>query len=275
MNSKHFHSGHNYMDSSSESSSSDSSSETSSDSNGKTCYKTEIEHIKVKRGRKGRTGHTGPVGPAGPIGPTGATGAVGPSGGPAGPIGPIGPAGPTGPIGAAGPIGPIGPAGPAGPVGPTGPIGPIGATGPAGSSFALSYADYYALMPGDNSATVAIGADVEFPNDGPFLGGDIARTGPSSFSLVSIGTYQILFQVSVNEAGQLVISLNNLEQTYTTVGRATGTSQLVGMCLIQTTIANSILTIRNPSGNSSALTVTPLAGGASSVSAHLVITRIN
>jgi hypothetical protein len=96
-----------------------------------------------------------------------------------------------------------------------------------------------------------------------------------SFNLISIGTYQILFQASINEPGQLVISLNGLEQVYTTVGRATGTSQLVGVCLIQTIVANSIITIRNPAGNSSALTLTPSAGGTNSVSAHLVIIRIN
>ena len=129
-------------------------------------------------------------------------------------------------------------------------------------------------MPSDNSATVAIGADVEFPNDGPVSGTDIMRVGPSSFKLASIGTYQILFQVSINEAGQLVISLNNLEQAYTVVGRATGTSQLVGLCLLQTLTVDNILTIRNPAGSSTALTITPLAGGTSSVSAHLVITRI-
>jgi len=130
-------------------------------------------------------------------------------------------------------------------------------------------------MPGDNSSTVAVGSDVQFPNNGPFVGSDIVRTGPSTFNLIAIGTYQILFEVSVNEPGQLVISINNLEQNYTTVGRATGTCQLVGMCLIQTLTSNSILTIRNPIGNSTALTITPLAGGTSPVSAHLLIMRIH
>ena len=32
---------------------------------------------------------------------------------------------------------------------------------------------------------------------------EIERTGPSSFNLAGIGTYQIFFQVSVDEAGQL------------------------------------------------------------------------
>jgi len=61
---------------------------------------------------------------------------------------------------------------------------------------------------------------------------------------------------------------------YTVVGRATGTSQLVGTTLITTTKTNSILTVRNPAGNSTALTITPQAGGTRAVSASLVITRL-
>ncbi len=55
---------------------------------------------------------------------------------------------------------------------------------------------------------------------------------------------------------------------------ATGTSEIVGMALVTITEANSVLTVRNPSGNSTALTITPLAGGTRSVSAHLMILRI-
>jgi hypothetical protein len=83
-----------------------------------------------------------------------------------------------------------------------------------------------------------------------------------------------MFQVSVNEPGQLDLTLNSLELPSTVVGRATGTNQIVGFSLVTTTAANSILTVRNPAGNSTALTITPLAGGTSSVSAHLVITQI-
>jgi hypothetical protein len=246
---------------------------------------TEIECIKVKRGHRGHKGDKGcpgAVGPTGPTGPTGLSGAIGPTGltgaiGPTGDTGAIGPTGLTGAIGPTGLAGAVGPTGDTGAIGPTGlagAIGPTGDTGAVGPPIVVSYADFYALMPGDNSATIAVGADVEFPNDGPFLGLDITRAGPSSFNLVSIGTYQVSFQVSVDEPGQLVISLNNLQQTYTTVGRATGTSQLVGVCLIKTTSINNLLTIRNPAGNSSALTITPIAGGTVSVSAHLVIVRL-
>ena len=58
------------------------------------------------------------------------------------------------------------------------------------------------------------------------------------------------------------------------VGRATGTSDIIGMSIITTTEVNSILTVINPSGNDAALTITPLAGGTRPVSAHLVITQI-
>jgi len=129
-------------------------------------------------------------------------------------------------------------------------------------------------MPPDNAATVAVGADVYFPEDGPTAASGITRTGPSSFNLGDIGTYQVMFQVSVNEPGQLILTLNGVDLAYTVVGRATGTTQIVGMALVQTTTIDSILTVRNPAGNSTALTITPLAGGTRSVSAHLVITRI-
>jgi hypothetical protein len=60
----------------------------------------------------------------------------------------------------------------------------------------------------------------------------------------------------------------------TVVGRATGTCQLVCMCLVQTTVVNSILSIVNPVTETTALTLTPFAGGTNQVSAHLVINRI-
>lgn len=172
-------------------------------------------------------------------------------------------------------VGPTGATGPMGPAGDTGPTGPTGATGPTGSAGgALDFADFFALMPPDNAATVAPGTDVSFPQDGPTSAGGITRTGPSSFQLSAIGVYQVMFQVSVTEAGQLILTLNGADLAYTVVGRATGTSQIVGIALIQTTVADSILTVRNPAGNSTALTITPLAGGTRPVSAHLVMTQL-
>ena len=68
--------------------------------------------------------------------------------------------------------------------------------------------------------------------------------------------------------------MNGEDLAYTVIGRATGTSQIVGIAIVTTTTTNSILTVRNPAGNAAALTITPLAGGTRPVSAHLVITQI-
>lgn len=173
-------------------------------------------------------------------------------------------------------VGPAGPAGAAGPAGPAGAAGAAGPAGAAGTNAIVEYADFFALMPGDNAGTVAVGADVSFPQSGPTSAGGITRTSPSTFNLATVGTYQIMFQVSVDEAGQLVLGLNSgagvVEQLNTVVGRATGTSQIVGMSLVTTTAVNSILTVRNSSAT--ALTVTASVGVANPLSAHLVITRL-
>lgn len=74
-------------------------------------------------------------------------------------------------------------------------------------------------MPNDNTSTIAPGANIEFPNDGP-NSGSITRISPSTFNLTNIGTYLIQFQVSIAEPGQLCIKLNSIEQQYSVVGRA-------------------------------------------------------
>jgi hypothetical protein len=138
----------------------------------------------------------------------------------------------------------------------------------------MAFSDFFALMPPDNAATVGIGTDVSFPQNGPTSGSAIARTSASVFNLSAVGTYQVMFEVSVTEPGQLNLTLNGADLAYTVVGRATGNSQIVGMSLVTTTVINSLLTVRNPASNSTALTITPIAGGTRAISAHLVITQI-
>ena len=167
-----------------------------------------------------------------------------------------------------GSVGPQGPRGATGPAGATGATGPVGPAGPSGSS---ASAEFFALMPPDNAAAVAPGTDVSFPQDGPSVGSSIVRTGPSSFNLAAVGVYEVSFNVPVTEAGQLLLTLNGADLAYTVVGRATGTSDISEQALIDTTAVNSILTVRNPAGNSTALSITPLAGGTRPVSDSLLI----
>lgn len=231
-------------------------------------------------GPQGVQGVAGVPGPAGPQGATGAAGPIGPQGpageiGPAGPQGPIGPQGPQGEIGPAGPqgeVGPVGPQGPAGPQGSVGPQGPQGEPGPAGT--VLGFANFYALMPPDNPDPIAAGTDVSFPQDGPSSGTGITRASDDSFTLAAPGVYQVQFVASVAESGQLVLTLNGTELPYTVVGRTAAGSQIVGTALVETTAADSVLTVRNPEGTADPLTLTASAGGTEPVSAQLLITRL-
>lgn len=207
-------------------------------------------------------GPQGAPGVEGPAGPAGATGAPGPQG----PSGPSGSTGSTGPRGATGPEGATGAPGPQGVQGIPGVPGAPGADGSSESAL------FFALMPPDNAATVAVGADVQFPQDGPTTAPTvITRLTASQFLLTEIGVYRVSFQVSVSEAGQLILTLDGADLAYTVTGRATGTTYITTTTLVQTTIINQVLTVRNPAGNSTALTVTPLAGGTRPVSATLLI----
>ncbi|MDO8716676.1 MAG: hypothetical protein Q7J73_07730, partial [Dehalococcoidales bacterium] len=159
--------------------------------------------------------------------------------------------------------------------------GTNGLNGTNGTNGIMDFANFYALMPCDNAVTIAVGAAVLFPQNGA-TNSVIVRDGgansSSTFVLPAIGTYQVMFQVSVDEPGQLVLGLDAglgvVEQAYSVVGRATATSQIVGMSLVTTTVADSKLSVRNPTGNAAALTITPIAGGTHAVSANIIIMRI-
>ncbi len=248
----------------------------------------------------GLTGLTGATGASGLTGLTGATGASGLTGLPGlpglpGPAGGMGATGSNGAPGAAGlngekgvagiagTKGETGAAGPSGSVGPAGAAGAAGAAGPEGPSGSSAYAEFYALTPPDNAATVGAGIPVQFPENGPSSGVITRRGGSSSteateFVLPRIGTYDVNFSASVTEPGQLVIALDSgggmIELPYTMYGRATGASQIAGDALVTTTAASSTIELRNPAGNTPALTITPLAGGAQPAVASIVIQQL-
>jgi hypothetical protein len=197
--------------------------------------------------------------------------------GPRGPRGFAGPAGKAGKLGSRGYRGFRGLQGSTGPTGTTGSTGPAGTVGPAGAAglpATSGFSEFYALMPGDNSATVAPGTAVAFPQNGP-TSGLVTRLGASTFALTNIGTYRVAFLVSVSEPGQLVLVLNGAQLPYTVYGRATGTSQIAGEALVQTSAINSVLSVDNPLGESTALTITPSAGGTDPAVASLVIEQLH
>ncbi len=176
--------------------------------------------------------------------------------------------------GAQGIAGVAGPAGAPGIAGAAGAAGIQGISGIPGAPGLLDFSDFFALMPGDNPATIAGGAPILFPQSGSTTG-SITRQGGSSFTtfiLPTIGTYLVQFQASIDESGQLALNINGVVDPTTVVGRSTGTDQFIGQSLVTTSVPNTTLQVINDGG--SALTLTPIAGGTHSVSAHVLIIRI-
>lgn len=176
--------------------------------------------------------------------------------------------------GAQGIPGVAGPAGAPGIAGAAGAAGIQGIPGIPGAPGILDFSDFYALMPGDNSTTIGGGGPILFPQNGPTTGA-ITRQGGASFTtfiLPTIGTYLVQFQASIDESGQLALSINGVVDSTTVVGRSTGTDQFIGQFIVTTTSPNTTLQVVND--GASALTMTPIAGGTHSVSAHVLIIRI-
>lgn len=220
------------------------------------------------QGVQGYQGPQGPIGPTGPQGIPGPDGAIGPTGpqGVAGATGAVGPTGPTGATGATGAVGPTGPQGPQGVAGATGAIGP---TGPAGGI--SEYASFYALAPNDNPTAIAQNTAVEFPNSSASTTG-ITRLTNSTFNLADTGTYLIMFKVNTNTAGQLGIAVNGAVQPNATFGNAADDGIIEGKTIITTTAANTVLSIVNPI--TTAITVTPSAGGTEATVSDLTIIKL-
>jgi hypothetical protein len=158
---------------------------------------------------------------------------------------------------------------------------PRGQNGCGGREYSKGFAEFYASMPGDNSSTIAVGAPVTFPQNGSNSGivvRDTAGVSTTSFVLREPGTYRVTFNASVTEAGQLLLGLDSgsgvMELLYSIFGRATGTSQIVGDALVTTTTRDSKLSVRNPLGNSTALTLTTNAGGTRASVATLIIEKL-
>lgn len=200
-------------------------------------------------GAEGPQGETGAQGPAGAQGETGAPGATGAQG----------PAGSS-----------TGIKGAAGPKGATGATGPAGPPGAPGASVSNESALFFAQMPPDNATTVGVGQDVDFPQNGPSTSTGIVRASADSFTLTTPGVYRVSYQVSVDESGQLTLTLDGVDLGYTVTGRATGTGLIGLTTLVETTGIGQVLTVRN-SSSFSALTITPLAGGSAPSAATLLI----
>ena len=135
----------------------------------------------------------------------------------------------------------------------------------------MNISNFYTLM--IHHPIIDIGQSIEFNQNGPSNNNNITRLSSSKFNLELIGIYGIIFQVNIIDAGQLVIVINDIELDYTVVGKAIGTNQIIGDCLILITEPNSILSINNPSSSKKELAITQYSGDNKAISANLIIKR--
>jgi hypothetical protein len=138
----------------------------------------------------------------------------------------------------------------------------------------LAFSDFYGIYPDDNSTPISPGMAVQFPRDGS-TNGEITRINESTFNLKTVGTYEVQFQVPINETGQLVIALDSgsgfIENPITIVGTLSNNSQIFGITLINISTVNTKLSILNPSKNNSVLSITNIWN----ISCHLIIKRLS
>ena len=149
---------------------------------------------------------------------------------------------------------------------------------PAPGASGFDYAAFY----GSSAATptTAAGVAVAFATAGP-TNGVIVGTGSlptHDFLVPNAGVYEISWQLTCTPAGQTQLSLGGTGAyapvANTTVGRATGTSQISNTVLV-TLLAGAIVSIINPAGNGTVLSQPPPDGTEMATNfASLVIRRI-
>lgn len=129
----------------------------------------------------------------------------------------------------------------------------------------------------DYTTTVAVGAAIPFPRD-DFLSGGIIRSSTTEFLLPFAGTYKVDFIIQTTELGQWQVSVAGVAVANSTVGNQNPTSGghlFTGVAFV-TTVSNDVLmSVINPAGNSTALTITPPGGAVTHANVQsLVIRRI-
>jgi len=213
-------------------------------------------------GATGATGATGAEGTAGSTGSAGATGATG-STGSAGATGGAGATGATGTAGVIGLTGPTGPVGETGATGTPGIAGEIGQTGPIGPAGSISSAQYVQL--GSQPASIAAGQAFTYATNILTASGITALTsaapGGTVFTLHNAGRYEINYQMTYPTDGGVVLYLGPtasamLPLSYTMIGK-TPDGAVSGSVIIETTGADSCLSVNAAPGNAAAIVIPP------------------
>ena len=207
-----------------------------------------------KDGRDGRDGRNGKHGKNGDKGDAGLKGNKGDRG----VQGISGTAGAKGDQGADGATGATGATGAKGDTGATGAKGDTGAAGTSGITAYGYWTRNNATIDdgGDGVITVAATEKMPFPTPSitplGITGFASGINGVDTYTVTAAGIYEVFFQVPIVQAGKLNIWVGGTELEHTTVGRATGTSQIINNVLLNLAAGNQI-SVRGPTGLSAGI----------------------
>jgi hypothetical protein len=162
-------------------------------------------------------------------------------------------------------------AGSDGDVGAAGAVGPQGIQGIPGTSSTPQYAYVY----GTAVQTVAVEGNVLFNTAGIQTAGITHVAGSTDITLVNIGTYKVMFSVSGTESSQFALFNGATMVPGSVYGSGAGTQQNNGQAIVVTTVASSVLTLKNHT--SGAAVGLPTAGGGTlaNVNASVLIQKLD
>jgi hypothetical protein len=130
----------------------------------------------------------------------------------------------------------------------------------------------------DYAATIAVQTTagtgrVPFPRNGNFVGSHIARNSASDFIVDLTGIYEVGWMVGIVEASQLQLAVNDVGIANTCNLSGAGT-QINSNRVLVSLVAGDKISIINPPGNSTALTVQPADGSDTHAQAPNILIRL-
>lgn len=179
-----------------------------------------------------------------------------------------------GPPGIQGPPGERGERGLRGFMGLEGPQGKMGAQGPPGAAGTSGGIAEFAYIYNIGEQRIHQEEDISFDSNGIITQGISHTTGDSKIIIKDSGIYEIIYHVTGKQPNQLTLFANGIEITNTTFSVDDGTTQNIGIQILQIN-DNTELTLRNHTSTPSHLDLLVHAGGTqTSVNAAITIKKL-
>jgi hypothetical protein len=109
----------------------------------------------------------------------------------------------------------------------------------------IKVANFYSSTTYCNNSQISEGNAIEFPQNGP-NNSTITRVSNSIFKIKDTSLYEIIFQINIRQAGQLIIVMNGFQLAHTLIDQDYS-GQNIGIFIISANSGDE-LSINNPLG---------------------------